>query len=209
VLLWKRGDLRSAVEQVQLGLQTGVALRHRLLVGCAAQAAVALVAARAESSERARLYEAADTMFRATGATDSAYAFERGWQDVVRLRDRLEEAGELAAYSQGRTLPFDEMAALTSQFLKEVAQALPQPKTAPGSAPSPDQPSQPAEHSPLSARETEVLRLVAEGLSSKEIGRRLFLSPSTVNFHLTSVFNKLGVDTRAQAVAVAARRGLL
>jgi DNA-binding CsgD family transcriptional regulator len=63
--------------------------------------------------------------------------------------------------------------------------------------------------SPLSARETEVVRLVAEGLSSKEIGRRLFIAPSTVNYHLTSIFNKLGVDTRAQAVAVAARRNLL
>jgi DNA-binding CsgD family transcriptional regulator len=50
---------------------------------------------------------------------------------------------------------------------------------------------------------------VAEGHSSKAIGRQLFLSPSTVTHHLKAIFNKLTVDTRAQAVAVAARRGLL
>jgi DNA-binding CsgD family transcriptional regulator len=54
-----------------------------------------------------------------------------------------------------------------------------------------------------------VLRLVAQGLSSKAIGRQLFLAPSTVNYHLTSIFNKLAVNTRAQAVAVAAERNLL
>jgi DNA-binding NarL/FixJ family response regulator len=61
----------------------------------------------------------------------------------------------------------------------------------------------------LSEREQEVLRLVAEGLSNKAIGRQLFISASTVNYHLTSIFNKLGVDTRAQAVAIAGRRSLL
>jgi len=54
-----------------------------------------------------------------------------------------------------------------------------------------------------------VLDLVAEGLSNKEIGRRLIVTENTVKTHVTSLFNKLGADTRAQAVAVAARQGLL
>jgi DNA-binding CsgD family transcriptional regulator len=54
-----------------------------------------------------------------------------------------------------------------------------------------------------------VLRLVAQGHSSKAIGGQLVLSPSTVNYHLTAIFHKLGVNTRAQAVAEAAQRGLL
>jgi DNA-binding NarL/FixJ family response regulator len=61
----------------------------------------------------------------------------------------------------------------------------------------------------LSERERGVLRLVAEGLTSKQMGQQLFLSHRTVDHHLTSIFNKLGVETRAQAVAVAARDGLL
>jgi len=65
-----------------------------------------------------------------------------------------------------------------------------------------------AQESLLSEREQEVLRLVAEGLTSKVIGQQIFLSPRTVDHHLTSIFSKLGVDTRAQAVAVAARDSL-
>jgi DNA-binding NarL/FixJ family response regulator len=61
----------------------------------------------------------------------------------------------------------------------------------------------------LSDREEEVLRLVAQGLSNKAIAKELIISPSTVNYHLTSLFNKLGVNTRAQAVAAAAQRDLL
>jgi DNA-binding CsgD family transcriptional regulator len=67
----------------------------------------------------------------------------------------------------------------------------------------------PHQENPLSEREREVLRLVAEGMTSRAIGERLFIAPSTVNYHLTAIFNKLGVDTRAQAVAIALQRGLL
>lgn len=61
----------------------------------------------------------------------------------------------------------------------------------------------------LSAREREVLRLVADGLSNKQIGRRLEIAERTVKFHVNSAMTKLGADNRAQAVAVAVRRRLL
>jgi predicted ATPase/DNA-binding CsgD family transcriptional regulator len=61
----------------------------------------------------------------------------------------------------------------------------------------------------LSGRESEVLGLVAKGLSNKRIARALGVSDHTVKFHLTSVFNKLGCRTRAQATSIAAERGLL
>ena len=61
----------------------------------------------------------------------------------------------------------------------------------------------------LSEREREVLRLIAQGRSNKQIGRQLSITERTVKFHVTSIFNKLGTDNRAQAIAVAARRGLL
>jgi DNA-binding NarL/FixJ family response regulator len=63
--------------------------------------------------------------------------------------------------------------------------------------------------SPLSPREREVLRLVAKGLTSKQIGQQLFLSPRTVEAHLNSIFNRLGVENRAQAVAVAVQHGVI
>jgi DNA-binding NarL/FixJ family response regulator len=61
----------------------------------------------------------------------------------------------------------------------------------------------------LSARERGVLRLVAAGLSNRQIAEALSISERTVKFHVTAIFNKLGADNRAQAVALAAARGLL
>jgi DNA-binding NarL/FixJ family response regulator len=61
----------------------------------------------------------------------------------------------------------------------------------------------------LSKRELEVLRLVAEGLSNKQIAHSLAIAEPTVKFHLTSIFNKLGVFNRAQAAALAVQRGLV
>jgi NarL family two-component system response regulator YdfI len=61
----------------------------------------------------------------------------------------------------------------------------------------------------LSPRELEVLGLIAQGAGNKQIARRLKIAERTVKAYVTGVFNKLGVTTRAQAVAVALRRGLL
>src|SRR6266852_3244191 len=61
----------------------------------------------------------------------------------------------------------------------------------------------------LSPREHGVLRLVAAGQSNRQIADTLSISERTVKFHVTAVFNKLGADNRAQAVAIAAERGLL
>jgi DNA-binding NarL/FixJ family response regulator len=62
---------------------------------------------------------------------------------------------------------------------------------------------------PLSAREREVLALMAEGLANKQIAPRLGISEHTVKAHVAAVFAKLGAGTRAEAVVTAARRGLL
>jgi len=61
----------------------------------------------------------------------------------------------------------------------------------------------------LSARELEVLGLVAEGLTNKQIAEALVLSPNTVIRHVANIFAKLGVNSRAAAVARAAERGLV
>ncbi len=74
---------------------------------------------------------------------------------------------------------------------------------------TPSTPPAPAPPAGLSEREAEVLRLLAEGLSDKQIAARLAIAESTARYHVTSIRNKLGADTRAQAVALAAQRGLL
>jgi len=64
-------------------------------------------------------------------------------------------------------------------------------------------------HSSLTQRETEVLSLVAEGLSNQGIGRRLHLTEGTVKSHLARIFAKLGVESRTAAVATATDLGLI
>jgi two-component system nitrate/nitrite response regulator NarL len=61
----------------------------------------------------------------------------------------------------------------------------------------------------LSQRESQVLSLIAQGLSGPEIGARLFISSSTVKTHVKNVLEKLGVSDRAAAVAEGMRRGLI
>ena len=66
-----------------------------------------------------------------------------------------------------------------------------------------------APDSPLSARELEVLRLIAVGATNREAAARLFISEATVKSHILHIFTKLGVSDRAAAVAVGFQRGLL
>jgi DNA-binding NarL/FixJ family response regulator len=63
-----------------------------------------------------------------------------------------------------------------------------------------------AEH-PFSPREYQVLCLAAEGLTNKEIAYRLGISERTVQFHVNSIFNKTGTNSRTEAVALALKRG--
>ena len=61
----------------------------------------------------------------------------------------------------------------------------------------------------LTKREREVLRLLADGLTNEEIGKRLFLSPETVRTHVQKAMRRLEADTRTQAVALALRQSLI
>ncbi|MBN1451784.1 MAG: response regulator transcription factor, partial [Anaerolineales bacterium] len=61
----------------------------------------------------------------------------------------------------------------------------------------------------LTARELDVLRLMAEGLKNQEIGARLFITLNTIRYHTSNIFGKLGVDNRTAAVARARELGIM
>jgi DNA-binding CsgD family transcriptional regulator len=76
-----------------------------------------------------------------------------------------------------------------------------------GAAPSPPPP--PFAALGLSARESEVLSLVAAGRTNGQIARELFISPKTASVHVTHILDKLGVSSRIEAAMLAARAGLV
>lgn len=76
----------------------------------------------------------------------------------------------------------------------------------------------PMEHNPLrkgkliaelSAREIDVLKLIAKGMTNEEIARTLFISPHTVKNHVSNVYRKMGMDDRTQVAITALRLGLV
>jgi LuxR family maltose regulon positive regulatory protein len=77
-----------------------------------------------------------------------------------------------------------------------------------GARPAPSTPGE-ALPDPLTERELEVLGLLANGLTNREIARRLVVAPSTIKQHLRNIYGKLDVHSRTQAVARGRELGLL
>lgn len=116
---------------------------------------------------------------------------------LLKDTDRETLFSTIRAAAQGQTLLKPEI----------MARVLAQAQTP---HPSPARPSQAAPGAPtLSEREKEVLAGAAKGERSKEIAHRLGISERTVKAHLDSIYNKLGVDSRAAAVSVAMQMGII
>ncbi|WP_181905835.1 LuxR C-terminal-related transcriptional regulator [Microbacterium bovistercoris] len=110
------------------------------------------------------------------------------------LTARLGESGFAAVAAEGGILSAVDATAQALRWLREHSEESP---TAPGSGDG------------LTAREREVLVLLAEGLSNKQIAERLFITPKTTMHHSSAIYRKLDVRSRAEATAFAHRHGLV
>jgi non-specific serine/threonine protein kinase len=207
------GNLPRAVAPARECLRVSAVYQDRWLLAHAAQAILVLIGERADLVQCARLLGAADAL---TEVTSPTIGSQGAWihapashavQRLATLHARVEQELLDSAYREGRLLSFVTAASLAEQLLVDIAHELAPRDSVTDASVEPLHSG--AMEGSLSAREQEVLRLVAQGLTNKEIARQLTISPSTVNYHLNSLFHKLAVDTRAQAVAVAAQRGLL
>jgi non-specific serine/threonine protein kinase len=128
--------------------------------------------------------------------------------DGEKLQERLEDPVYAAAWAEGQAATMDELMGWARE-LQELARSGRRPAPVPAQAPLPPASRFPVSQGILSPRELEVLRLMADGLSSREIGERLFISPRTATTHVANIFSKLDVDSRASAVTAGFRLGLI
>jgi ATP/maltotriose-dependent transcriptional regulator MalT len=192
-----------------LARETGDAERAAVLAGEALVARAALgdrdgiadglddlayLSAAVDPQRAARLLGAADGVRAVAGLP--VRASERAERDKVRatLRSRLGERTFTAAVAAGRAL---DPRQATAEALAPAGQKT--PPTLPAGSSAHD----------LTRRELEVLTLLAQRRTDKEIAEALFISPRTVMAHVANIFSKLGVNARRDAAAYAVRQGLV
>jgi LuxR family maltose regulon positive regulatory protein len=175
-------------------------MRTGPLRGMASRAAGWIALAAGEGDEARRHLEDAVDRFVQSGAPFEIAAARLGLARALALLDREGDA----ALEARRAV--DLLVELKAEF--QLAQARELLASLSGT-PAEAAPAPRSAAAGLTAREVEVLRLVAEGLNNQAIAERLFVSEHTVHRHLANIFNKLSVSSRAAAVAQAARHHLL
>ena len=190
-----RADLGVTARLLEEGLTSSRQMGDQANLSFFLEGLAVVAGARGEAERSVRMLGAAAVTMEEAGApvynyyTPDRVLYER---IVAAARTRLGEAAWKAGWDEGR--------AMTPEQAVEYAleqEAVPEP-TASEVYPA-----------GLSAREAEVLRLVATGLTNAEVAKELFLSTRTVDWHLGSVYRKLGFHSRAEATRFAVEHDLL
>ncbi len=155
----------------------------------------ALEAEQGSPQQAARLWGAAEALREAIDAPMHPVYHASHEQAIAQARAKLSLQAFVAAWAEGRKMTTEQALALATQL--SVTE-----KASPLSPFSASQPSSPATVG-LTKREREVLRLLAQGLTNKEMAERLVVGLPTINTHVISIFNKLGVNSRSAATRYA------
>jgi ATP/maltotriose-dependent transcriptional regulator MalT len=150
-----------------------------------------VVAAQGEPPWAAQLWGAAEALRETIGAPIPPVFRPTYERSVTAARAQLGEKPFAAAWAQGRTMTLEQAVAMLHQ--DSLSEPAPETLHAP----------QPSTSTDLTAREIEVLRLLATGLSNAQIAEELVVSLLTVKAHLRSIYSKLGVTSRVAATLYA------
>jgi predicted ATPase/DNA-binding CsgD family transcriptional regulator len=182
---------RLFAESIAAAAEIGIS---RLVLGAVAGlAGVAL--ALGQPARAARLLAAVETEGETSGVGRLGHAAHTA-RILAEVRASLPELAFVAAWEEGRQLSSADAVAEARAI---AASARQEPQSAPDDASG----------FRLTTRELDVLRLLAEGHSDRQIGEALFIGARTVQTHVANLFAKLGVNARAEAAAVAVRRGIV
>ncbi len=156
----------------------------------------AAVAAQGNHAWAAHLWGTAESLREALGTPLPPVERVPYQQAVAAAQTRLGEQAFTTAWAEGRTMSPEQTLVTPEQM------ALPTSIQRERSS-SPASTSHPSYPDGLTAREVEVLRVVAQGLTNEQVAERLVISPRTVDTHLTSIYSKIGVSSRAAATRYA------
>jgi non-specific serine/threonine protein kinase len=196
------GEPQRAKAQFEEDLTLSKELGDRATIVTSLEGLACCVAgANGEALRAAKLFGAAEALMEATGYGLSPQ--ESAMLEAYRAsaRSRLGEARWDEALAEGRTMSME--AAIGYALSEEGSSTATQSTTS--EQPLSSTPDHPAG---LTPREIEILGLVAAGVTNSQIAKELFISPRTVETHLTSIYHKLGVSSRAAATRFALEHGL-
>jgi ATP/maltotriose-dependent transcriptional regulator MalT len=184
-------------ESLALARETGIKNIAFCLEGLAG-----VVATRGELACAAKLWGAAEALREAIGAPIPPVDRAEYERIVAAARSHLGEKAFAAAWAEGRTMTPEQALAAQGLTTRPALIAAEQSSISP---------KKPAASYPdgLTAREVEVLRLVASGLSNTQVSERLVISPRTVDTQLTSIYSKIGVSSRSAATRYAMEHHLV
>jgi len=188
-------DRTAALALYQKSLDLAREVGDKVLIASGLEGLAGVVATQGEPVWAARLWGAAAVLRETIGAPMPPIEHASYERATAAVRKHLGEKAFAAAWAEGRMLTPEQVLPArgpetTHQQISagavaaSLAKALPYPAG-------------------LTAREVEVLRLVTQGLTDIQVAEQLIISPRTVNSHLTSMYNKLGVDSRAAATRFA------
>ena len=183
-LALEESDLTAARDHWRMALALSQELGNRWGIALCCDGAAAVCVRATQFARAARLFGAADTLRAAIGAPLPALFAAWRARELSAAQAQLGSAAFSAAHADEQPVPPEQALA----WLDALQVAAPAPHAAAGS---------------LTARELDVLRLVAQGMSDAQVAARLVVSIRTVNTHLHAIYGKLDVGSRTAAARYA------
>src|SRR5258707_1401379 len=202
-IVLSQGDLKRAIACFTEGLSVSQELGNQAFIAWHLMGLARVAVAQAQLQRATRLFGATDVRYDVNKELnpDQRDDYERV---ISSVRAQLGEQAFAAAWAEGRTMTLEQILAATEPVSTS------EPFLPAGHSPAIVKPTPaPAYPDDLTAREVEVLRLVAQGWTDAQIAERLVISRRTVNTHLTSIYRKIQVSSRSAATRYAVDRKLL
>jgi predicted ATPase/DNA-binding CsgD family transcriptional regulator len=199
---FSQADYEAARALVEESLQIFLELNNKWDITVGLEGLATVVAAQGEPVRAAWLMSAAQTLREAIGVPLPSVSQALHEFTMASVRTQLGEQAFAAAWAEGCTMTPEQAWAAqwpTAMSAPALTELLPMPQT----------PKAPSHSNGLTARELEVLRLLAQGLTSAQIANRLIIGLVTVNSHVRSIYSKLGVTSRSAATRYAIEHRLV